>query len=55
MPIIKVVNVASSANDKGDRPSAPLSSSAWHITPLPHWTGAQPLWTESDVQDQIWI
>jgi len=43
MSVGKVVNALSSANDEGDTTSAPLTSSAQHITPLPHWAGAQPL------------
>ena len=40
MPVVKVVNAISSANDKGDRLSVQLTSSAWQITPLPHWAAA---------------
>jgi len=54
MSVDKAVNAVSSAND-GDTPPAPLTSSAQHITPLPHWARAQTLWAEADVQRKIWI
>lgn len=48
MSVGKVVNAVSSANDEGNEPSAPLTSCAQYITPLPRWA-------ESDVRGKIWI